>query len=121
MDSVPSNAELGRNEFLRLLTTQLQNQDPMNPMDSADFTAQLAQFSSLEQQFNSNERLSELVSYQSSMSSSMSVALLGRSVTLHGGDEGTVVGVEFNGNGATFILDGGRECTLNEIKKIDLN
>ena len=41
--------ELGKDDFLKLFTKQLQAQDPLNPMDSSDFTAQLAQFSSLEQ------------------------------------------------------------------------
>ena len=49
--------ELGRNAFLKLLVAQLQHQDPLNPMASADFTAQLAQFSSLEQLFNVNDNL----------------------------------------------------------------
>ncbi|MBW1752049.1 MAG: flagellar hook assembly protein FlgD [Deltaproteobacteria bacterium] len=49
--------ELGRNDFLKLLVAQLQHQDPLNPMESADFTAQLAQFSSLEQLFNVNDNL----------------------------------------------------------------
>ena len=41
--------EVGRADFLRMLVAQLENQDPLNPQDSADFAAQLAQFSSLEQ------------------------------------------------------------------------
>ncbi len=41
--------EMGRDEFLKLLTVQLQNQDPMSPMESQDFSAQIAQFSQVEQ------------------------------------------------------------------------
>jgi flagellar basal-body rod modification protein FlgD len=51
---------LGRNDFLTLLVTQLQNQDPLNPMESQDFSAQLAQFSSLEQLFDVNESLATI-------------------------------------------------------------
>jgi len=46
---------MGKDDFLNLLITQLQNQDPLNPTDSTEFTAQLAQFSSLEQLGNVNE------------------------------------------------------------------
>ncbi|GAF69083.1 unnamed protein product, partial [marine sediment metagenome] len=49
--------ELGRNEFLTLLVAQLKHQDPLNPMESTEFTAQLAQFSSLEQLFDINDNL----------------------------------------------------------------
>ena len=49
--------ELGRDAFLRLLVAQLQHQDPLNPMESSEFTAQLAQFSSLEQLFSINDNL----------------------------------------------------------------
>ena len=47
----------GMNQFLTMLVAQLQNQDPLNPMDGTDFTAQLAQFTSLEQQFQMNDNL----------------------------------------------------------------
>jgi flagellar basal-body rod modification protein FlgD len=46
--------------FLRLLTTQMQNQDPLNPMESTEFASQLAQFSGVEQQVRSNELLTGL-------------------------------------------------------------
>ena len=61
-------------DFLVLLTTQLQNQDPMDPMDSGEFTQQLVQFSSVEQQIKTNQNLETLASltlmnHQSSMAS----------------------------------------------------
>jgi flagellar basal-body rod modification protein FlgD len=52
--------ELGKEEFLTLLVAQLKHQDPLNPLESADFTAQLAQFSSLEQLFGMNDALTAI-------------------------------------------------------------
>lgn len=52
------------NQFLTLLTTQLQNQDPLSPMDSTEFTSQLVQFAGVEQQININQKLDSLVSLQ---------------------------------------------------------
>ena len=46
------SSELGKDEFLKLLVTQLQNQDPLNPQDDTQFISQLAQFSALEQMTN---------------------------------------------------------------------
>lgn len=54
----PKNA-LDKDAFLRLLTTQLANQDPLNPMEDKEFIAQLAQFSSLEQIQNLNKNIIE--------------------------------------------------------------
>ncbi|MFH1155824.1 MAG: FlgD immunoglobulin-like domain containing protein [Pseudomonadota bacterium] len=51
---------LGREAFLTMLVAQLQNQDPLNPMQGSDFSAQLAQFSSLEQLINLNDTLKEM-------------------------------------------------------------
>lgn len=53
---------LGKEDFLSLLVAQLQNQDPLNPDNPTEFTAQLAQFSSLEQLFNLNDSMEGLVS-----------------------------------------------------------
>ena len=53
--------ELGKDQFLRLLTTQLRYQDPINPVKDQEFIAQLAQFSSLEQMQNLNTNLSEMM------------------------------------------------------------
>lgn len=51
---------MGKEDFLLLMVEQLKNQDPMNPADATEFTAQLAQFSSLEQLFNINETLGDM-------------------------------------------------------------
>ena len=49
------------NTFLRMLTTQMQNQDPLNPIDSADYAVQLATFSSVEQQTRTNQLIQQLI------------------------------------------------------------
>ena len=51
---------MGKEDFLKLLVTQLRYQDPMSPEDPKDFVAQLAQFSSLEQQMNTNQTLQDM-------------------------------------------------------------
>jgi flagellar basal-body rod modification protein FlgD len=62
VSNVATNAtkELGKSEFLELLVAQLQNQDPMNPVDNQQFIAQLATFSSLEQLISINQGVSKL-------------------------------------------------------------
>lgn len=82
--STRRNDALGQQEFLSLLVAQLQNQDPLNPLDSADFSAQLAQFSSLEQLMQINQRLTELGEDDPGAPSFDPVGLLGRDVTAKG-------------------------------------
>jgi flagellar basal-body rod modification protein FlgD len=82
--TVKAGDELGKDDFLNLLVTQLQYQDPLNPMDSADFTAQLAQFSSLEQLTNMSTQLGELTATQTALTNSQAVAYIGRTVLSNG-------------------------------------
>ena len=76
---------MGKEDFLNLLVTQLRYQDPMSPEDPKDFVAQLAQFSSLEQQINANqylEKLGELLkTFTTSQDMAKGIALLGKTVT----------------------------------------
>lgn len=64
-------------DFLRLLTTQLQNQDPLSPMDANEFTNQLVQFSQVEQQINSNQKLDNLVALNLSSAMSQAIGYVG--------------------------------------------
>jgi flagellar basal-body rod modification protein FlgD len=75
---------MGKNEFMTLLVAQLQNQDPLNPMDSTGFTAQLAQFSSLEQLQNVNTNLSDLSATQSALNNAQAVGFIGKTVSATG-------------------------------------
>ncbi len=75
-----SNTTLGEDTFLKLLVTQMQNQDPLNPQDNSAFVAQLAQFSSLEGITNLNTTVSGLSSSLQSSQALQASALVGRSV-----------------------------------------
>lgn len=70
--------------FLKMLTTQMQNQDPLQPMDTNQMTQQLVQFSQVEQQLGTNSRLDKLLQYQQSTASSTNLAYLGRTVSFKG-------------------------------------
>jgi flagellar basal-body rod modification protein FlgD len=71
--------------FLTLLTTQLQNQDPLNPMDSNQFTQQLVEFSQVEQQINTNDNLKTLIGQGASQTGAYAVSYLGKAVTIANG------------------------------------
>ncbi|KQQ96168.1 flagellar hook assembly protein FlgD [Massilia sp. Leaf139] len=78
------SSNIGIQDFLKILTTQLNNQDPLKPMDNQDFVAQIAQFATLEQSRQLNSKLESMLSLQGS---TQSVGLLGKKVD-----------VEFNGS-----------------------
>jgi len=71
--------------FLRMLTTQVQNQDPLNPMESTDFAVQLATFSGVEQQVRTNDLLSELVTGSTGGQLGQLAGWIGREVRTTGG------------------------------------
>lgn len=68
-------------QFLTLLTTQLQNQDPLSPMDSTEFTNQLVQFAQVEQSINQNQKLDDLVALQLSSISSVALGYVGLDIS----------------------------------------
>jgi len=82
--SATKSKSLDKDAFLKLLTTQLQNQDPLNPTDSTEFTAQLAQFSSLEQLTNVNATLNTLNLYQASINNAQAVGFIGKDIIANG-------------------------------------
>jgi len=75
---------MGQDTFLTLLVTQLQNQDPLNPLEGSEFAAQLAQFSSLEKLNMINDNIKSLHLYQSSMNNSQTVGFIGKKITASG-------------------------------------
>ena len=106
--SSPSTVDY--NSFLRLLIAQLKNQDPLNPADSTEYMAQLAQFSSVEQSIQANQKLDTLLT---SMSLSQADSLIGRTVTSTSSDAaGVVTAINITSNGSIALLDNGQTLEL---------
>lgn len=82
--SAGQSSNIGIQDFLKILTTQLNNQDPLKPMDNQDFVAQIAQFATLEQSRQLNVKIDALLSSQSS---TQSVGLLGKTVDINFGGQ----------------------------------
>jgi flagellar basal-body rod modification protein FlgD len=70
--------------FLTLLTTQLQNQNPLDPLDTNQFTQQLVEFASVEQQLKTNDSLSTLVSLQQTAQSTQALSFVGKNALVKG-------------------------------------
>jgi flagellar basal-body rod modification protein FlgD len=77
------------NTFLQLLTTQLQNQNPLDPLDTNQFTQQLVEFASVEQQINMNTNLQSLITMQQTSQATSALELVGSTVTV-GGNSATL-------------------------------
>ena len=72
------------NSFLTLLTTQLRNQNPLDPLDTNQFTQQLVQFAGVEQQINMNQQLTSLVTLQKANQVTSAMSFLGATATVDG-------------------------------------
>jgi flagellar basal-body rod modification protein FlgD len=72
------------NTFLQLLTTQLKNQNPLEPLDTNQFTQQLVQFAGVEQQINMNTQLQTLVGLQQTAQNTQALGFVGKTVTVTG-------------------------------------
>jgi flagellar basal-body rod modification protein FlgD len=71
--------------FLQLLTTQLQNQNPLDPLDTNQFTQQLVEFAGVQQQLNTNDSLATLVSLQQTAQSTQALGFVGKTAVVTGG------------------------------------
>jgi flagellar basal-body rod modification protein FlgD len=101
--------------FLQLLTTQLQHQDPLDPMDTSQFTQQLVEYSQVEQQIDSNTNLQTLISQGTSQSAAYATSYLGKTVTVSGG-EGSLT----NGQ-AQWTYNLGTAATSTTLQVTDAN
>jgi flagellar basal-body rod modification protein FlgD len=92
-------------QFLLLLTTQLKNQNPLDPMDTNQFTSQLVQFASVEQLIKSNTTLGDLLSATKAANASAAANFVGMTVTADG------AAAPFNGTSGTWNLNAPRAST----------
>lgn len=115
--------ELDKDAFLLLLTKQMQNQDPLEPMDNSQFVAQMSQFSTLEQITNMSKSVSNLVSALGQNYKTEAMTYLGMTVTAVPTGEiepitGNISSVRFEDGEAVFTLND-RDIRLGEITKVE--
>src|ERR1700735_3632705 len=81
-----ANTQIAGNfqSFLELLTTQLQNQNPLSPLDTNQFTQQLVEFAGVQQQINTNDSLATLVSLQQTAQSTQALGFVGKTAVVKG-------------------------------------
>ena len=114
-----TSQELGKDDFLKLLITQLSNQDPTSPMENTEFIAQMAQFSSLEQMTNMSSSFEKMAAY---INSSEATSTLGKVVELNVGDTTTTGVVEGATRGANpQILVNGMYYSMDKIAAVYAN
>ena len=99
---VTAQKTLGKDDFMKLLVAQLSHQNPLSPMDPQDFSAQLAQFSSLEQLTNVNSNLLDLLQAQQSVTNSSMINMIGKMVDVRGNTIEHTAGQTQNLN---YVLD----------------
>jgi flagellar basal-body rod modification protein FlgD len=98
------NSTINQEDFIRLFLTQLQFQDPLEPVDNREFLAQLAQFTSLEQSRQTSQNTTDLLSMNAT---TQAVSLINRQVDVNGlatPFTGTVIAVQFNSAGAQLSV-----------------
>jgi flagellar basal-body rod modification protein FlgD len=116
--SYEEKSNLGKDDFLRILTTQLANQDPTSPLEDKDFIAQLATFSSLEQLTNLNLAVEKLANNQMSIFA----ATIGKEITwtpegASGPVNGLVEGISVQ-NGNYFYIVGEEKVPVEAVTEI---
>ncbi len=108
-------SSLGMEDFLKILLTQLTYQDPLKPMDNQQFMAQMAQFTSLEQTQQLNNKIATLITNQAAL---QSVGLIGKTVditTSSGNVTGTVSALSLSGDSPLLTVRTTAGATLSEI------
>ena len=126
------NGTMGKDEFLKILMTQLQNQDPTNPMEDTEFIAQMAQFSSLEQMTNMTNAFEKYAEAQNQTQLIQYSNFVGKEIKWHEitdkkddkgnfiiqEGKGSIVAVKFVEGGAEFTLADGKVISPGNISEV---
>lgn len=125
------SSTLGKDDFLKLLMTQLQNQDPSKPMEDTDFIAQMAQFSSLEQMTNMTSTFEKFVNQQQQSQMIAYNQFVGKEITWHklndledGTTEieegtGKITSIQFKDDRILFNLEDGNQLEPENISQVN--
>lgn len=130
VDTSKQNNVMGKDDFLRLLIAQLQNQDPLNPMEDREFIAQMANFSSLEQMANLNKSMEGFINTQNKMNVLSLQQYLGSNLTWQHTyfvenepfvemKNGTVISISMQDGKARLVMDDGSEIAVEQIAKVN--
>ncbi|MGM0873671.1 MAG: flagellar hook assembly protein FlgD [Bacillota bacterium] len=114
---------LGKDEFLKILMAQLQNQDPLNPMEDKEFIAQMAQFSTLEQTTNMTSMLEKFINTQKQSDSILKYSeMIGKQVEWKNAEEeassGIVKSIKQSETGIFLELENGKEISSDSVIKV---
>ncbi|MGV7033562.1 flagellar hook assembly protein FlgD [Methylobacterium symbioticum] len=101
-------------QFLTLLTTQLKNQNPLDPMDTNQFTQQLVQFAGVEQQLKTNDRLDNILTSSKAASSATATSYIGQAITADGLSADLT-----SGGSASWTLNAARAATKAVVTILD--
>ncbi|WP_027408689.1 flagellar hook assembly protein FlgD [Anoxybacteroides tepidamans] len=124
------NNILGKDDFLKILLVQLQNQDPLNPLEDKEFIAQMASFSTLEQMTNMTTEMQKFINMQNENAILRYSEMIGKKVywteTTGNGDDttettvGAIVKSVSQKNNEIFLeLDNGKEISSKQIVKVE--
>lgn len=113
------NGTLGDDEFLQLMVTQLQDQNPLSPTDPSSYLSELAQFTSLEQETNTATSTSAL---ETSSQTTEALSLLGKNVTYIATDgsteTGSVSSVDLSGSSPTLTIGGQTGISTTQVQSV---
>ncbi|RID87164.1 flagellar hook assembly protein FlgD [Peribacillus asahii] len=122
---------LGKDDFLKLLITQLQNQDPSSPMDNGEFIAQMATFSTMEQMINIGSKLDTLIENNKQSDLLNYSTFVGKEIKWHSVEEsgdseeaiikegtGVIQSVQYKGDSVYFFLEDGTKLEPGNISEV---